>query len=166
MEFRCRGTAEGTLEFGEYGRARFKEYLRQNPGVRLTITADLPESGKLRRFYEGAVVPLVAFYQEGMDHRDSDDRRKIRDWLKTEFNGEMVEIGGKMHVVGKSTKGRPALNEFVERVIDWLTENYDPPHEALDPEGVKHWRDTIFLNGDGPDNHIDYLLAIGVLRRT
>jgi len=106
MEFQCRGHADGTLEFGAYGRVQFKEFLRKNGPLRLHITPELPESGKLRRFYEGAVVPLIAFYQEGMDHRSGDDRRSIREWLKEEFNGEMVVIGGKTHIVGKTTKGR------------------------------------------------------------
>ena len=163
MEFQCRGTIEGTLDFGPYNRAKFQEFLKAHPGIRLKITAELPESGRLRRYFEGALVPLIAFYQEGMDHRDSDDRRKIREWLKREFNGEMVQVAGKMVVVAKSTRGRAALNHFVERVIDWLNENYSPPAEALDPEKYKEWRDTIFPDG-GPDNYIDYLVEIGILR--
>ena len=163
MEFQCRGTANGALEFGAYSRARFKQFLVEHPGIRLTITAELPESGRLRRHFEGAVVPLIAFYQEGMDHRSSDDRRKIREWLKEEFNGEMVEIGGRVHTVAKSTKGRAVLNPFVERVIDWLTENYAPPAEALDPEKFKHWRDTVFPLG-GPETYIDYLVELHILK--
>lgn len=163
MEFQCRGTAEGQLEFSPFNRAKFKQFLSQNPGIRLKITADLPESGKLRRYFEGAIVPLIAFYQEGMDHRSSDDRRAVREWLKQEFNGAMIEVAGKMHVVGRTTKGRDQLNPFVERVTDWLVENYAPPQEALDPEKFKEWRDTIFPRG-GPDNYIDYLQEIRLLK--
>jgi hypothetical protein len=164
MEFQCQGTADGRLDFGPYNRAKFAQFLQEHPGIRLKITAELPESGKLRRFYEGAVVPLITFYQEGMDHRDGEDRRKVREWLKQEFNGELVEIGGKVQRIGKTTKGRPVLNQFVERVIDWLTENYAPPQEALDPERYKIWRDTIFPSG-GPDNYIGYLIELNLLRR-
>src|SRR5688572_7716093 len=122
MEFHCTGTPEGKLQFGsDYSREKFKEFLRIEGPVRLTIAADLPESSKLRRWYEGGVVPLLCFYQEGMDHRNGEDRRKMREWLKEEFNGEMVEVGGKVHRVAKSTKGRGVLNPFVERVIDWAT---------------------------------------------
>ena len=74
-----------------------------------------------------------------------------------------MEIGGRVQRVGKTTKGRPVLNLFVERVIDWLTENYAPPQEALDPEKYKNWRDTIFPFG-GPANYIDYLVEIRVLK--
>src|SRR5580704_5714879 len=144
MEFQCQGTIDGRLDFGPYNRTKFQEFLKEHPGIRLKITAELPESGRLRRYYEGAVVPLVAFYQEGMDHRDGEDRRKIREWLKEEFNGEMVKIGDKLHVVGRTTKGWATLGPFVERVKDWLDENHNPPQEALDPEKYKYWRDTIF----------------------
>jgi hypothetical protein len=164
MEFQCQGTADGRLDFGPYNRAKFQQFLQEHPGIRLKITAELPESGKLRRFYEGAVVPLLCFYDEKLDHRSNEDRQTMREVLKQEFNGQMVQIGGKMHVVGKSTKGRAILNPFVERVIDWLTENYAPPAEALDPEKYKEWRDTIFPDG-GPDNYIDYLQEVGLLRR-
>ena len=64
MEFQCRGTIEGTLDFGPYNRAKFQEFLKAHPGIRLKITAELPESGRLRRYFEGALVPLIAFYQD------------------------------------------------------------------------------------------------------
>ena len=57
----------------------------------------------------------------------------------------------------KSTKGRVALQSFLENVLAWLVENYAPPVEALDPEAFKVWRDTVFPSG-GPDNYIDYLV--------
>ena len=163
MEFQCRGTEDGKIEFSPYGRAAFKDFLTKNPGIRLKITAELPESDKLRRYFEGALIPLIAFYQEGMDHRSSDDREKVREWLKEEFNGELVTIAGTVHRVGKTTKGRDALNGFVERVMDWLTDNYNPPKEAIDPKHFKTWRDTVFPFG-GPETHIDYLLEMGILK--
>lgn len=66
-------------------------------------------------------------------------------------------------IIGKTTKGRAVFNPFVERVVDWLIEQYDPPKQAIDPEQFQVWRDTIFPRG-GPDNYIDYLVACGVLR--
>jgi hypothetical protein len=89
MDFECRGTAAGTLDFGPYNRGKFMQFLKEHPGIRLKITAELPESGRLRRYYEGAVVPLIIFYQEGLDHRDGEHRRKVREWLKQEFNGAL-----------------------------------------------------------------------------
>jgi hypothetical protein len=86
----------------------------------------------------------------------------VREWLKAEFNGELVVIDHKVLGIGKSTKGREALNAFPERVIGWLIDNYAPPAEALDAKKFKVWRDTIFPTGV-EDNYIDYLKSIGTL---
>jgi hypothetical protein len=122
----------------------------------------LPESDKQRRYFEGAIVPLIAWYQEGFDHRSSEDCRRVREWLKEEFHAEQVIIAGKPHRIAKSTKGRDALQPFLERVMDWLIENYQPPVQARDVEEFRHWRDTVFAFG-GPDNFIDYLKSLNVL---
>jgi len=160
MEFLARITKDHGLDFGERNRVIFKRYLAENPGMVLKITPVLPESKKQRGFLEGAVIPLVAFYQEGMDHRDHAHLRDVREWLKAEFNGDMVVVAGKALLVPKSTKGREALNAFLEKVLVWLQENYEPPAEALDPGRFKEWRDTIFPYG-GPSYYIDYLIEIG-----
>ncbi len=163
MEFLGRITKDGGLDFGERNGVIFKRYLADNPGIVLRITPVLPESGKQRRYLEGAIIPLVTYYQEGMNHRSSADCEKVREWLKQEFNADLVSIAGTVHPIAKSTKGREALNAFLERVVDWLVENYQPPAEALDPERYKVWRDTIAPDG-GPDNYIDYLAKCGNLR--
>ena len=71
MEFHARasGDKRGGLEFGDRGRTIFIQWLRDNPGSLLKITPVLPESDKQRCFFEGAVVPLIVHYQEGLDHR-------------------------------------------------------------------------------------------------
>ena len=161
MEFLCRITQDSGMDFGERNRAIFKRYLSENPGRLLKITPVLPESGKQRRFLEGAVIPLVTYYQEGMSHTSHEDCDKVREWLKLEFNGDFIEMHGKVHRIGKSTKGRDALQPFLERVVDWLIENYQPPAEALDPANFKHWHDTIRPYGEA--NYIDYLRSIGLL---
>jgi hypothetical protein len=55
----------------------------------------MPESNKQRRYLEGAIISLITFYQEGMDHRNADDRASVREQLKLEFNGAMVFVGVK-----------------------------------------------------------------------
>jgi hypothetical protein len=157
MEFICRPDGHG-LNLGQRNTAIFLAFVRDNPRVPWKLSPVLPESNKQRRYLEGAIIPLITYYQDGLDHRNADDCRKVREWLKEEFNGELVEIGGKAHRIAKSTKGREALVAFLERVVDWLVENYQPPAQALDPESFKEWRDTIFPSG-GPDNYIDYLKA-------
>lgn len=163
MEFTCRASAEGRLEIGTFNRARFVEFLRENPNALVKVSTILPESSKQRRYLEGSIIPLVTYYQEGLDHRSSEDCAKVREWLKLEFNSEAVVVGGKRVVMAKSTKGSKELNAFMERVVDWLTENYDPPLEAMDPDAYKLWRDTIMPFG-GPDNYIDHLVETGILK--
>lgn len=161
MEFTFRVTKDGGMDFGERGRVYFKQYLASNPGALCKIVPLLPESNKQRRFLEGAVIPLVTFYQEGMDHRNSDDCATVREWLKLEFNAESVRIAGKYQKIPKSTRGRGALNAFLEQVVEWVQDSYGPPAEALDPAGFKLWRDTVM---DGPDNYIDWLALQGILK--
>ncbi len=162
MEFLARITPDRGLDFGERNGVIFKRYLAEHPGIVLRITPVLPESAKQRRYLEGAVIPLVTYYQEGMDHHSSDDRLKVREWLKAEFNSELVSIGGTVHPVAQSTRGREALGRFLERVVDWLVDNYQPPAEALEPQRYKVWDQTIRPDG-GPDNYIDYLVGQCIL---
>lgn len=160
--FNCRATADGGMFFTEYNRARFKQYLKENAGIYLQIKPLRDESSKMRRFFEGAVVPLVTFYQENMDYRNSHDNEEVREWLKIEFNGELKIVAGKAHKVAKSTKGSDVLPDFIERVIAWMEEQgYQT--EMLNPELYKVWRDTIFPYSD-IDNYIDYLLSINRLK--
>lgn len=163
MEIICR-PADGHLNMGQRNTAMFLEFVRENPRVPWRLTPILPESKKQRGFFEGAIVSLVAYYQEGRDHHNHQDLEDVREWLKMEFNGAFVELGGKVHRVAKTTKGRDQLQPFLERVLAWVMENYEPPPEALNPAEYKKWRDTIFPYG-GPDNYIDYLRDISVLPR-
>lgn len=160
MEFTFRVVAGGGMDFCERNRAHFKQFLANNVGALCKITPVLPESGKQRRYFEGALVPLICWYQEGMDHRNADDRARVREWLKVEFNGVTVLIAGEAHKIPRSTRGREVLNRFVEDVVAWLIENYAPPPQALEPASFKQWRDTVM---DGPDNYIDYLVSQGIL---
>jgi hypothetical protein len=170
MEFIARPTPGGSLNLGARNTAIFDDFVKKNPNVPWKLTPVLPESNKQRRFFEGAVVPLIAYYQEGLDHRNSEDCQRVREWLKLEFNGEFLTLGGTIttvsttHKVAKSTKGRDALQPFLERVMEWLIENYAPPVEALDVENFKHWHDVVFPYG-GPDNYIDYLTSLNLLKR-
>ena len=147
----------GGLDFGsEYNRARFLEFARVNDGMRVAIDPVTPESKNLRNFLEGAVLPLATYYQETMDHHDWEDVRRVREWLKTEFNWEYVHIAGHSKRVTKSTKGKKVLREFTDKVIDWMRDQgYQT--EVLDPEKYKHWKDTVYPYR-GPTEYIDYLL--------
>lgn len=159
--FRGRFGDGGGLEFSPFTKEKLRRYMAANHGMPFDIVPLVPESRNQRGWFEGAVIPLIAFYQEGMDHRDWEDLRRIREWVRAEFNSEVVTVNGRQSRVPMSTKGK--LNGgFLERVIAWIYENYDPPAEALSPEAYKRWRDTVFSEG-GADNYLDYLIERRVL---
>lgn len=156
--FQCKATADGGMLFTDYNRSRFKSWLKENAGIWLKIVPLRDESSKMRRFFEGAVVPLCTYYQEGMNYIDGQDLYNMREWLKIEFNGQLALIKGKSHLIAKSTSGSDVLPDFIERVIAWMDEcGYQT--ELLNPEEYKIWRDTIFPYSD-IDNYIDYLKEI------
>jgi hypothetical protein len=136
MEFICRPSGQ-SLNLGQRNTAIFLDYIKKNPDAPWKLEALITESKKQRGFFEGALVPLVAFYQEGMNHRKAEDLHLVREWLKLEFASEGVVVGGKLQRVAKSSKGRQALALLVERTVAWLEENYQPPVEALDGNSFK-----------------------------
>jgi len=162
-EFKGRFNSQGTgLDFGAYTRMYLKDFMKKNPDMPFELVPIISESVSQRGFFEGAICPLVAFYQEGMSHRNSKDVKKVREWLKIEFNGEMIQLGGKTHKVALSTKNK--LNTgFLERVEDWIISNYAPPDEIFDTKKYKHWKDAVYPYG-GADNYIDYLKSLNILK--
>lgn len=141
-------------------RQKFLDFSKKHTGALISMELVYPESIKQRKFFEGAVLPMIAFYQEGMDHRVPNDLRQIREWLKLEFNPEVVILAGKQKVIAGTTKGK--LNKgFLEDVIGWMSDQgYKVEH--LNPNAYEHWRDAIFsFGGPGdPDNYVDYLVQI------
>ena len=149
--------------FSDWMKRSLIQYMRSNPNTPFVLEPVLPESKEQRGWFEAGLCGIFAFYQEGLDHRNSKDLKKVREWLKLEFNSELVAIGNKSHRIALSTKNK--LNHgFLERCVDYLIENYAPPMEILDTKKFKHWRDAIFPYG-GPDNYIDYLLEINILKK-
>jgi hypothetical protein len=155
--FLAKATKDGGFDLGsEYNRQRLRKFLIDNAGKRMKIEPVHIESEKQRKFFEGAVVPMVAFFQEGMDHRNSKDLYNVREWLKQEFNAEQVVVNKKVKTIAGSTSGK--LHIFMEKVIDWMNEQGYPTH-LLNPNDYKHWKDTIYAFG-GADNFLDYLIEI------
>lgn len=154
----------GRLNMSEYTKKAFIDFLRENEDMRMEITSLLPESKNMRGWFEGGVVPFITYFQDGMNHRDYKDIYKVREWLKTEFNGDIVVLGGKQHRVTKSTKN--LLKGFIERVMEWAEEQGYPTN-LLNPDEYKRWRDEIFPTGEieDPDNYIDFLVSIGKLHK-
>lgn len=154
----------GRLNMNEYTRKAFSDFLSENEDMRLEIRALLPESQKMRGYFEGAIVPFITFFQEGLNHRDYKDLKNVREWLKIEFNGDFLAVGGKTHKITKSTKTN--LKEFIEKLMDWMGEQ-GYPIELLNPEDYKKWRDEIFPSGEitDPDNYIDFLVSINKIKK-
>lgn len=161
MKFEARAKNGGLVFPSDYQRDQFRKYVKENDGIRLKIEPITPESNNQRAFFEGAIVPLVTYYQEGMDHRNNDHLRKIREWLKIEFNSEIVVVNKKACKVADSTKGK--LNQgFIERVMDWMIDQ-GYQIDLLSTSSFKEWRDTIYPYSN-EDNYIDYLLKINRLK--
>lgn len=135
--------------------------MKQNPNQPFELNPILPESDNQRGFFEGCICQMMTYYQEGMDHRNYKDVQKVREWLKIEFNGEIIDIAGKPHRIAKSTKNKLNMG-FLERCIDYMKENYAIPDEAIDPKKYKHWKDTVYPFGKH-DTYIDYLKDLNIL---
>lgn len=133
--------------------------------MRYAIDPILPESKKMRGYFEGCLVALFCFFQEHLDHHDTDHLRQARDFLKTKFKGEMIIVDGVKQIVPGTTKGSENLRKITTNIFEMLVDDYGCPEVALNPEAYKKWRDTIFPFTDGADNYIDYCLELGLLER-
>lgn len=155
------GTKNGFHIPSEFNKSKLNEWMKEYKWFQ--ITPLVRESKQQRAFYHGAVCPLYAYFHEKIDHHNHADIETVHQWLKIEFNGEFIAIGGKSHLVGMSTQGK--LNSgFIDRCIEGLQEHYAIDPEILNPLRYKNWRDAIYPFG-GPDNYIDYLEEIKLLKK-
>jgi hypothetical protein len=162
MDFVCRISKDGGMGFGDRERVVFKRFLADNPGTLLKISPMLPESKKQRKFLHGAVIPLWA-YLDGKDYRSHEVLAAMHEIAKIEFNGEIVEVGGRPVKIGKSTRGE-ALRGYVERIIAHLEEQYGiDASQVLDPNQYKYFMEALFMHGQYED-YVSYLIAEGRLK--
>lgn len=155
--FLARAHRDGKLILSDYNRMRMRDWCKKNHGRLIKISAKHVESPEQRRWFEGGLIPFIAYHQDNMDHHSSDDLHRVREWLKLEFNADIVVLGGKTHTIAQSTKG--ALNEgIIENILAWC-EDQGMKTELLDPNIYKKWRDSIRPFG-GPENFIDYLVKL------
>lgn len=143
------------------GRKEFLKFLKENPHMKFSIEAIMPESKNQRRFYHGAVIPLWV-YLDGKNYKDSEVLTLYHEVAKIEFHGEIITTKRGQTRIGKSTKGD--LNKgFLERVIENLVENYGISQTlCLNPESYKYFIDFIYMNGKY-DTFIDYLKDLNYL---
>ncbi len=157
---------EGVQKERPWNTLRLQKDLRENPDAKYKLERVTPESRDQRNFFEGALVPLVTFFQEDLDYRDRSDLLNVRDWLKLEFTPQIIVINKKPQKVPGSTKGKLNKDMIVERIVEWMEENYAIKREfVLDTKHYDHWKNAIWPTGEGPDNYIDYLLSLGRLRK-
>jgi len=161
-EFTCVSTAEGGMDFGDYNRKLVKDRLKEDVGARWKLVKITPESNKQRKFFEGAVIPLACYFHEKLDHKNNIDCEIMREWLKIEWNGELLEKDGKLHKIGMSTKGKLGGDKgLIDKIIDDMEEQNGMELRSfiLNEKEYKNWRDSIFPFG-GPDTWIDYCISI------
>jgi hypothetical protein len=151
------------LSLSDYNRRTWNDYLKdpEHDGRVIAIMDRVPESRQFRAWFEGALIPLITFYQGGMDYRSPEDNRRVREWILQEFNSEGLKINGKVHLVRKTSKGE--LNNLTERILGWMTENgYQT--EVLNVDEFKRWRDELSFDTNF-DNYIEYLVSIKRLKK-
>ena len=151
------------FEMSDHTRDKITKFFKENPGIRITIEPQVPESKNQRAFYHGAVIVLWA-YLDGKDYRDSLVLEQMHEIAKREFNGEIMMVNGTPHKVSKSTKG--LLNKgYLERVIDYLVESYGIDQGTfLNPEIYKKFRDEIYPYTSKYETFIDYMRDIKLLK--
>jgi hypothetical protein len=144
---------EKSLEISEYWRKRLKQAVKDNgEPVRGYIETSMPESRKQRGYLMGGLIPLLV-YLDGNDYKDGDLLEYYFEHYKKEFQPETILINKKVQIRGKSTKGREALNKFIERMHEYLDEQYgiDMSNKAINPEEYKTFRDKIYFSGKWDD---------------
>ena len=107
----------------------FKQYAKDNAGIFVKITPHTVQKMKLRRFFEGAVVPYFALQTyvkgQGGTYRHF-TTKEAREALKLEFNGVfMRQVDGELREIPGSTKGMNAteFEAFVNRCIEHMIDN-------------------------------------------
>lgn len=152
------------LELSPYWASRLKQAVRDSgKPLRAEINVLTAESRKQRKYLHGGLIPVYA-YVNGLDWKDD----KVLDWLfevaKKEFTPEAIKVDGKVHVVGRSSKGGRALSELTDKLYDYLTEQYAVNPKAIDPNEYKRFQDEIYAIGEY-DSFVDYCEKLGWLTR-
>lgn len=160
---------DGRIALSKYNKAFLHDFClkKENANKVIVIQDRIPESRKQRKYYFGAVLPLLA-YLNGWNHRQS----KAIDWLheemKREFNGSIEKLAGRNVKVSRSTKGLLGENDqeqsgYLERVIGYIEENFGIDRmKVLNPDHYKHFVNEIFSFEDY-DDYIDYLVELKLL---
>lgn len=152
---------KGKAKMTEYVKASLLQDQKDHNGYTYQIKRLSKESRKGRGFLHGGVYSIWAYLND-LDYKDNKVLERIHEYAKEEFNGEIIVFDKKRLKVGKSTRG--ILNEFTERVVYYIEENYGVDRlDVLNPEDYKYFRDEIYSEGEY-DDYIMYLKDKGKLK--
>lgn len=138
---------EKRLAMTDWQKADFTDYCKAHPGAifRLEPQAN-PVSDNMRGYYYGAAMPFLRSLVPQWENIKDDELHEI---LKKAFNyfeaynpvTKRNERYG-MSVMSSDKQNKKAM-EYMERIADWVLENYG--QHMPSPEDYKEWRDSAKL---------------------
>ena len=136
---------KGGLKFNsDYHKSLFKDFLKQNDGIRIKIIPDEQIPNNVRGYFEGGIVPFFALQHFVIDRDNKQwvtmDEREARECLKREFNPTYFrDLSGKTVKQGESTASlnKKEFVAFIDRCTEYFLQNgYEIPNN----EEYKNWR--------------------------
>jgi hypothetical protein len=152
---------QSKIEMSDYWKRTVHDKLIDIKKTRAYIHTTQPESRKQRGFCMASLIPLLV-YLDGNDHKDG----QITDWYfefyKKELTPATLNIKGKIQTVGQSTKGSENLNNFIDKLQDYLDEQYGIKRDSkiVSPDEYKKFKDTIYPFSNEYDDFIDYAVKM------
>jgi hypothetical protein len=119
-------------------------FLQKNEGKDILLAPNDDISAEMRRYFEGALTPIVYYTHPKSGWNSFKD---ARDALKLEFlpSSSVVAVRGKMRGISVPTTAdlsKESFRKFIDAISHWLLENYLCVEDDLDPENWKRWRDS------------------------
>jgi len=107
----------------KFNQRKLNDYVTKNGECRGGLELYTPESKKLRGYVMGGLLPF-AVYLDGGDYEDDDVCDFYFEEYKKEFTPEYQNFKGERKLKGASSKGRKALNNFAEKLLEYLEEQH------------------------------------------
>ena len=158
---------DGKIEMSEFHKGKVRQALRDNNGpIRGYIETTMPESRRQRAYLMGCLIPLCVYF-DGHDHTDGETLERYFEFLKTELAPEVMKVGGKIRTFGQSTKGSKRLNNFIEKLQEYLQEQYGLEYSsrAIVPDEYKRFRDEIYPFQMEYKDFLDYCEKMNWIRK-
>lgn len=152
---------QSKIEMSDYWKRKVHDDLIEIKKTRAYIQTTQPESRKQRGYLMGSLIPLLA-YLDGNDHKSSEITEWYFEFYKKELTPVALIVHGKAQLFGKSTKGSEALNHFIDKLQDYLDEQYGIKRDSqiVNPDEYKLFRDTIYPFTNEYDDFIDYAVKM------